>query len=301
MIVDSPSADDFRNGGIDLLGLSWDITIGLLLDLDLAKLDESDQEMVDDFWIAAQRHLATAVSLAMQGTEFLLKSRICRVSPYLLLGPHSAWPRGCDSENTPFSDFKTIDAQDLVKVHDVTAREKLSPEFVERFTELRKRRNRLTHSLDKRANLAAKDIFIDILAVSEELIGPAKWPEIREDCLERSPTSAAHSSDHVSESMYWEFARVLQMLEAKEAKRYFSFDKKSRAYLCPECLHKVEMAKPVKTAVLRPTGASATSIYCFICRKTTEVVRSECSSDACKGNVIWKEGETCLSCLRNIR
>src|SRR3569832_1493374 len=78
---------DFRSTGIAFIYLAWDSIISVALNLSAAPVescgDENDAETIaswrtalDGYLQSAQQELATAVALAQQGTEFLLKSKI---------------------------------------------------------------------------------------------------------------------------------------------------------------------------------------------------------------------------------
>ena len=213
MILDIPSSDDFMQSGIDFLNIAWVKIIKLLLDLEenkklleSEKYNEEDEEdeltikllaysrMVaectdevifdqididtDQYWKKAQRILATSLSLIQQGTEFILKGYIAQVSPFLLLSRDSSnWTSKSQIEDISFSEFKTIDAHDLIKVYNAVAFRRLSEnntiishrlpeEFKQRFEKLRNQRNKVMHSVDKNLKLTSKDLLVEILEIS---------------------------------------------------------------------------------------------------------------------------------------
>jgi hypothetical protein len=81
VITDIPTPDDFNQSGIAFLNLAWDSASQLAFYFDEAKTEIWDEEndVTDEYWAAAQRPLATAVTLVQQGFEFLLKSRIAAI------------------------------------------------------------------------------------------------------------------------------------------------------------------------------------------------------------------------------
>ena len=114
MITVLPTPTEFQDSATALLNLAWDYAARLLRDLDEAKRYGAEDDDAS-YWSFAGRHLATGLALAHQGAEFLLKGRIASVSPYLLIGSSPRdWPRNCSKVDTPFAEFRTIDAQDLV-------------------------------------------------------------------------------------------------------------------------------------------------------------------------------------------
>src|SRR4051812_18248918 len=115
MITDIPTKADFDNNGIAFLNLAWQSVVSISLDLPEQPVEELGEDATEEqrleaeeedrrwteevqrYWQAAQQELATAVALAQQGTEFLLKGKIAAVSPFLLVsGDPGEWPRGCD-------------------------------------------------------------------------------------------------------------------------------------------------------------------------------------------------------------
>jgi hypothetical protein len=131
MILDLPTKAEFDNNGVAFLNLAWQSVLSTAFGLpeqpvetmgqdataeEHREAEEEDRrwaEAVESYWQASQQELATAVALAQQGTEFLLKGKIAAVSPLLLIsGDPKDWPGGCDKNDIPFADFKTIDAQD---------------------------------------------------------------------------------------------------------------------------------------------------------------------------------------------
>src|SRR5947208_1683386 len=118
MITEIPTAEEFEAIGMQMLNGAWDTGASLLVDLDEAEeFNPYLEEVKEDYWNAARTQLSTGLASAQQGNEFLLKGRIAKVTPFLLIGSPRDWPGGCATKPVPFANFRTIDAQDLVKVH----------------------------------------------------------------------------------------------------------------------------------------------------------------------------------------
>ncbi|MBJ6750742.1 hypothetical protein [Geomonas anaerohicana] len=142
MILDVPSSDDFRNSGITFLNLAWDRVQEILNTLDQADIAEwdADDEESEEFWRSVQKPLFTSLALVQQATEFLLKGKIVEVSPFLLIaGDPRSWPKGCDKNHVQFADFRSVDAQDLIRVVNTVAHERLDDKLVTSIDELRGR------------------------------------------------------------------------------------------------------------------------------------------------------------------
>lgn len=298
MITDIPKPEDFRHAGTAYLNLAWSTCLELANNLDDANSDNPLEDITDEYWKASQRPLATAVSLIQQGTEFLLKARIAEVSPFLLFaGSPSEWPRHRNRTDIPFSEFKTIQADELIRVCNTVSTVSLSDEFKHRFERLRRIRNTVMHTVDPRLRFNATEIIESILEVSDELIEARIWTAIRRTFLENEPNSVAYSPDHVDPLLALECLSVISMLKPAQLTKHFQFNPRQRRYFCLQCtLASRDWDLRVITAQLLPNTPSSTSLYCFVCRRTEVVSRKDCPEENCHGNVIYEDG-TCLTCL----
>jgi RNase P subunit RPR2 len=307
MIKEIPTPADFRQTGLDYLNLAWDAVEELTFQFEHGEelyVEEDDVESPDvesEYWSAAQRPISTAVTLAHQGAEFMLKSLISETSPFLLIaGNPSSWPENVTINDTPFAAFRTIDAQDLVRVHDSVSVTRLTPEFVQRFDVLRKKRNSVMHTVDRQLRLTVLDVFRDVLEISHHLTGAHKWPATRRRYLESCAYSVAYSTEHVNVRMARDFIRLANALSPSEVSKYFGIDKKQRRYFCCDCqMEDWDDPLDARSAVLRPNTPKSTEVYCFICGSVRKVVRRHCSNPDCKGNVIETGNNTCLTCLES--
>ena len=284
--------------------MAWDIVADLHWHIENSDIEQWDDdgeegEETDAYWEAAQKPLANALFLVQQGIEFLLKAKIVCVSPFLLLyGSHRDWPAKCQSNDTQFADFKTIDSQDLIRVHDTVSSPRLDESFKSLIEHLRRTRNSIMHTVDAALRISSKDIFIAILEVSHHLSAPYKWVYYRRLYLEETHTSVAYSPDHVESQVIREFTTVLDLIQPADSIKYFNFNKKQRQYICSKCAYnsRDEDLLP-KTALLQPNSPSSTKVYCFICENEYSVKRENCNQKECKGNVIEAEGGVCLTCF----
>jgi len=301
MIRGIPSENDFFDHGLDYLNLGWGTILGLCLDI--AEVEEGtggvEPEMKADFWEAAERELATGLSLIEQGAEFLLKSRICKVSPWLLISRNpSEWPRRCETEDVDYTQFRTIDAQDLLKVHNTFASERLPEEFEAVFESLRRERNSIMHTVDKNLRFNSALLIEKVLIVSDHLIGNRSWVSTRREFIERDKHSAIHRDDS-EYRVALEFMTVVSLLTDSKLRKFFGFTKRQRAYGCPNCCHSSKyVTLECRTALLRPNNPSSKTIYCFICDTESTIERQDCTFEDCKGNVYDSDWDECLTCLR---
>lgn len=299
MIKNIPIPEDFINSGLSLLNFAWETVASLLTDLDDAEGWGVDVDEVSDaFWQASKQRLTTSLAVAQQGVEFILKGKIAEISPYLLiLGSPKEWPSSCDKKDLSFADFHTIDANDLIKVHNTFSKEKLSDSFIIKFDDLRRKRNAIMHTVDRRLNLHVTDVIVEILSVHKHLFPDINWVGVRRKFLEKAPLTELHSYDYVEPRLIWEFSLITELLKPAHMKEFFDFNKKRRRYICPNCQHESRESefKP-KTALLEPNTSKSTNLYCFVCEGIIEVERTDCTNEECPGNVVSVEFETCATC-----
>lgn len=304
MIVDIPTSEDFYISGKELLDFAWDTVAELIKDLD--DLPACDEEVSDAYWRAARRRLTTALSITQQGVEFILKGKIAEVSVFLLIaGDPSKWPspynKDKDNNNKvdiKFHQFRTLDAQDLIRVHDTVSKTPLSPEFVTSFNLLRDKRNRIMHSIDKNLSVQVTEVIDSILFMHKCLFPSEAWGQIRHQFIFNSPNSEIGGTDYVKNIFCRELSLVFKLLPPAKIKTYFGVNKKEKSYFCPECYleasHNVDF--DYKLAFLKPKGASSTRIYCPACNSEYEVIIERCKISNCLGTVISKEHNICLTC-----
>lgn len=324
MITDVPNGDDFKSSGIDYLNLAWSTLIRLLRQLKEAQdfyeeyYEEESEEVkdplvLDKYWKKSQRPLSTALSLIQQGTEFLLKGHIATVSPYLLIsGDPSGYPSKSHERDVRFSEFKTIDAQDLIRAYNTVSANRLPDSFQQQFEKLRSKRNTIMHTVDPDLYINEKDLFIEILEICHHLLAPESWIEMRRKFIQDEAQSVLlepeeyRQYDYDTYQMNFEIDLVIDLLQPSEARKYFKFEKKQRRYICPVCYSRafretyaqagLEDDIP-RLAQLVPNDPTSNSLYCIVCNESSSVVREDCSVEDCPGNVIdYELYGICLTC-----
>lgn len=301
MIKDIPTSEEFDSAAKAQFDFAWDIVISFLLTLEDAKgiidVAEDDEKA---FWETARQRILTSLIIAQQGVELAIKGKIVAISPYLLIsGNHSDWPKDNDGTGVSFSEFRAIDAQDLVRVHDTVHNKKLDSGFSILFEKLRKLRNKAMHTVDKELNVSARDVVTILLDVHEYLYRDENWISTRRDFLNNSAaTHLFFDTDHVDGLVAKEFLTVFNFLKPAESKRFFKIDKKQRLYLCPKCQYESEKYDPLEPryAVLMPNEPNSKHLYCFVCDSLHLVERRGCGTAGCLGNVISVDYEICCTC-----
>ncbi len=307
MVTDIPAPQDFTDFGLDFINLAWRSAMDLLLlpkEWNVGDVFDDEEEWQERYWAAAQRPLAAAASLVHQGAELLIKARIAGVSPFLLITHNpSEWPSGCGRADTPFIDFRTVDARDLVRLHDAACADPLSDRLKGKLEQLRRRRNAIMHGVPRTMRLAAKDVIVDVLEVTRELLGPNAWLPIRRRYMRSDPEGvlATYAEHHVAWLAPAEFEKAVDLLTPKQARDLLGFNKRQRCYVCPVCARlwmsaDLDDYPPPTFAQLVPNKPSSTNVHCILCDHDVEVERRDCTDPECPGNVIATEANRCLTC-----
>jgi hypothetical protein len=296
MIVEVPTSDDFLAAGINSFNLAWSIIIGLNSELENAQVAEWDSEgdVTDEYWQKSQASLANALTLVQQGFELLLKSRIAAVNPFLLLSKEVRdWPAS-DKKDISFADFRTVDAADLIKLHNSVCADQLEKSFIELFGLVRRRRNQIIHHGKDKKPIHVVELVEAILTCVARLAPSIRWMRQRSDYKNNDYLSVAYSNDFVTDILCSEAEIVIKLLGASSLKKFFGFDKKARRYFCPECASSVDMDR-YALAHLQPNNPESTQLFCIVCDDIHDVERKSCLERDCKSNVISVEG-VCLTC-----
>ncbi|WP_354678551.1 hypothetical protein [Cupriavidus plantarum] len=300
MVNNIPNASDYFDSGNEVFNFAWNTVAHLLCAFDEAGYyGYEPAEISEAFWSAANRELSTAITIVQQGVELFLKGRIAEVSPFLLIASDSPsrWPSPYDGKSIEFSQFRTIDAQDLVRVHDIFAASKLPETFTAKFDELRELRNTIIHSTGKNVTVRAIEVVDALLFMHRALFADENWMTTRREFLRRSPQSELGSGEYATNEACHEAEIVVAQLQPAQVQAYFRIDKRQRLYICPACLDdaNTDAGFDHKLAVLRPKAPGATKLYCPVCNDEHEVSRVKCEQDECLGNVLNDEGR-CLTC-----
>ncbi|GAB1263821.1 hypothetical protein [Aurantivibrio infirmus] len=301
MIRDIPTSSDFDSAAKAQFDFAWDIVISFLLTIEEAgRYTSLDKEDEAAFWETARQRILTSLIIAQQGVELAIKGKIVAISPYLLIaGNPTDWPKDADGSGVSFSDFRAIDAQDLVKVHNTATTSKLDENFVGLFENLRKLRNKAMHTVDTQLNVSAQEVVSLLLEVHQYLYPDDGWVSTRREFLFESPaTHVFFDTDHVKGLVAREFLTVFKFLKPAQVSQFFKINKKQRLYLCPECKYEIEKYDSVEPryAVLKPNKPDSEHLYCFVCDSLQVVSREDCKVDDCPGNVISIEYGYCCTC-----
>lgn len=305
MITEIPTADEFHEAGVNQIYLAWQIAMQAALDYERATEYAPDLEeheaiaAATEYWRKSQPVLANAFGLVQQAMEMALKGRIAAVSPYLLIARDPKdWPSGVDARAIPFSEFRTLDAADLVKVHNTFASTPLEDAFRMFWDGVRRDRNKLMHSVSLKT-FEPSILIRTILMAIEALFAEISWPT-RLLIMEEEGKYAAYGigSEDTHNIVMSQVQTAISYLTNADGKRFFNFDSRRRAYTCPECWMSANRDfQEIWPALAQLTSkaAGSTMLHCVVCAETTEVQRMSCVVPDCRGDVI--HDDTCLTCL----
>jgi len=298
MITEIPTSEEFAQAGIDYLLLAWHQVLSLLsLAEHYAELEKSVDEpgVVDKHWAQATRQLATSGSLIHQGAEFLLKSRVAAVSPYLLLEGSKDWSKKAQEEDSAFITFRTIDAQILPRLHDTVCSSRLDPRFKQLLEAIRQRRNAATHGLLRMVETTAPQMLREILEISHHLVGARRWPRLLHDEAYDDPAPWSDYHGQIPRGLLDTWDGVVGLLKPAECKKHLGFSKRTKAFICPYChTGDIPPEPPIKLAQFDPDDG--TQLYCFVCDEHFKISREACAG--CGGDVV--DESRCLSCNEDL-
>jgi hypothetical protein len=303
MIVDIPTAADFAAAGLKQVHLAWEIAMRSVRDYDEAiyykPTEEISEEDTTEFWQRSQPVLTNAYSLIQQGMELALKGRIAAVTPYLLIGDPKDWVKGAAIGPVSFGEFRTLDATDLVRVHNSVATPPFDDRFKTFWEQVRRDRNKIMHSSSPGTFTPTK-VVKTLLTAIEALFNNVPWPRRLLDLEEGSKFASLGFVDDVRNIVMSQINTAIRHLSPADVKRFFGFDDDRRGYVCPCCYfasNRDYQDDWPHLAQLTSKTPGATDLYCFVCEQTTATERWPCEKAECKGDVI-AEG-ICLTCTRS--
>jgi hypothetical protein len=241
----------------------------------------------------AQPDLQLIYSMIQHSQEIALKSKLCEVSPFLLLLGTEV--RTWAKPNGDFSTFRTIDASDLLKVADAVFPKNFSDSFKQQYDVVRGGRNKIQH-LGAYKDQLDPMVLVDIMVKQYGTLHKNKtWLHNRLS-FQRAVRHSAFYDKRWNEltAMFEELSIVFDVFTNRQYKEIFGFSRQTRRYLCLECLWDSKSDIRVHTATLSEAGDTVT---CHLCGSSQEVLRHDCRDPECKSNVLTPdERHTCLVC-----
>jgi rubrerythrin len=307
MIKDIPTSDEFDSAAMAQLDFAWDIVVSFLVAVDTTEqyidVDDFDKQ---EYWVAAKQRVITALSLVQQGTELAIKGKIAEVSPYILLLNNKKWGNSQGTEQIEFSDCKTIDAHDLITIHNSVAKTPFDNKFNILFNKLRSTRNKAMHTVARDLDVTAKKVIEYLLQVNYYLHPDRKWAATRKQFLHNSPSISGYFADDAREKdaqLATEFISVVKILTSLQREQFLGLKEDVEMYYCPMCTYVcnefAEAAEPkYAQLVSNDDGSPPTSLFCFLCDAKYDIDNDGvvCIEQDCDSSVISLEHDICCSC-----
>lgn len=300
MITDLPTADDLNGSALALLNMAWETALGVFRLIEGTQLEtwDDDGSVREEYHTSRQPALRHALVMVHQGQELGLKARIAEVSPYLLLiGEPRLWPSGSDRRPTPFEEFRTLDAADLVRVHNTVCDTMLDANFTRLFKEGRRARNKIVHLGGHRIVSDARDILILILDTHAALFPEARWAASRMD-YEFNDGYAIAGGTGVETGLLNDFELLQRVIAPRYIRQHYGFDKRRRSFMCLSCSSD-QLDWEAGSRFAQLVDGSDDQLFCAVCTDTQTVLRETCGVDACRCDMLstddYKWG-TCLHC-----
>lgn len=300
MITDLPTSEDLNGSARALLNMAWETALGVFRQLERAQLEtwDDDGSVREEYHASRQPALRHALVMVHQAQELGLKARIASISPYLLLvGEPRLWPSGADRRSTSFEEFRTLDAADLVRVHNTVCDAPLDANFTRLFEEGRRARNKIVHLGGHRIVSDARDILILILDTHAALFPEMRWAAARMD-HELNDGYAIVGGAGVETGLLNDFELLQKVLAPRYIRQHFRFDKRHKAFMCLDCSSE-QLDWDAGSRFAQLLKGTEDQLFCAVCARIKTVLRGICGVNGCRCDVLagddYKWG-TCLHC-----
>ena len=246
MISGIPTASDLHRTAINWMNLAWSSTIECLNEVREWREYQEEREANPvglpsrvETLIKAQRfRITNAVSLLQQSLELFLKAKVAEVSPFFLIsGDPRAWPKPDKNNVLDFSEFRTVDAVDLVKLVNTVSKEALPEKFVEQYNKLRIDRNKIVHLDTGNMVFESTVVLLQILGAHAALFPGQNWQRFRQENFTPKSTHEddEYELDYSYDSYLTEIAIMLENLQPAQLKAFLGYTKGGRRVDCPNC------------------------------------------------------------------
>lgn len=301
VITSVPTSVEFIERADSLLHLSYSIVSKLYDNQRSDWASHADDELLRDYWEKCAPSLANALALLQQAHELYLKGKIAEVSPYLLLARDpQQWPKGSTARDVDFSEFLTVGASELPRLHDMVCSSRLDDKTRAFLNGFRERRNMFVHQGHAPTSSAA-ELFTAVLKTHKWAHPAIQWFDARHFHLSNDHLSTLFDTEHVISNLHGEFAELMKELTPSAFKEVLGLNKKSLWYCCPCCKRQLgDFRDEAEATAQLSEDMDAPMVRCLICSTEIPVLRRKCHNPACKSTIYavasteW--GEHCLKC-----
>jgi hypothetical protein len=286
----------------DVRTIGWSLEEGhYYVEPDDSPMSEGSSEW-REYIQAAQSDLQGIYTLIQQSQEIGLKARICEVSPYLLLKRTDVKPAEANTNTWDFTDFPTIDAAELIRVHNTFCSTVLSTDFQKQYDEIRRNRNKISHlGIYKRS--IDPQLIIDILQMHyAELYHGRRWMDDRLHFATLHRWADYADGDFNERTgLFNELWRVLPWLSDSQFKWLMGHDRQEPRYICHCCAADARLGGNEPYADDVPTAyliGEALEVRCVICDKLHAMKPGDCPNDQCGCELLSAETESDGACMQ---
>jgi hypothetical protein len=251
---------------------------------------------------AAQSDLQGIYTLIQQSQEIGLKARISEISPFLLLKRTDVKATKANPTIWDFTDFPTIDAADLVRVHNTFCATVLSTDFQTQYDEIRRNRNKIFHLGIYRQRIDPQ-LIIDILRLHyTELYPGRRWMEDRLHFATLHRWAEYVDGDFNERSaLFHDLWHVLPGLSDSQFEWLMGHERHEQRYICHSCVQDARLGddEPYDSDV--PTAyrvAEEMGVRCVICDETRPMKVGKCPNESCGCELLSADAEMEEKCMQ---
>jgi hypothetical protein len=229
------------------------------------------QSRVDTLIKAQRFRIINAISLLQQSLELFLKAKIAEVSPFLLIiGDPRTWPKPDKNNILDFSNFRTVDAVDLIKLVNTASIKPLPKTFIQQYSELRVNRNKIVHLDTGNMAFESNAVLLQILEAHAALFPDQNWQDFRRENFTPKSTHEDNSYelDFTYDNYLAEIDIMLDNLQPRQLKKFLGYENGHMRVDCPKCksLTTKRYVGGWKYAQIK----KGKSIYCVACTSKFE-------------------------------
>lgn len=276
MIKNIPDPKDFYHASLQYLNISW----SMAFEVYKISVNVLGDEDADDYREDQKYHLNTCLMLLSQSIELFLKFRICEVNPLLIVHLKGA------GVGEDYGDLQTIDAKDLILLHDQVRSDALGSKLTNSFEEIRKKRNKIMHSTGSELH-EEESILIQIIRLSKLLYGKP-WLELRTEALDKTYFSDSYTYTY---NAIEEFTTCKENLDTGIFKIYSGNVPKDFHIFCEYCNHHMDYSLEEYTCI----NKDPSTYVCLICSEGGSLSDEVC--DTCTKKCLDETSGTCLHCI----
>ena len=304
MIVNVPEWQDLETISLQLYFNAWDAAVRIVEEFETAYQGVHGwEEEWTEYLAAAQTDLQAIYTLTQQSQEIGIKARIATVSPYLLLKRHET--KAFAPDQYDFTDFPTIDAGELVKVHNTFCATKLSNGFADEFDKMRRARNKIAHLGIFKEELNPKELLKLLLLQYRELYPNRKWLPDRALFASKhrwAQSGFLHEWSPEAETLneLWHYQGEL---DETGYVTVFGHEPSEERYICPPCGNSLDRYvggnEPYPCDVPTAYMSGKDMVHCVLCLMESATKVGACDSDDCEGTHLSSDADykdMCLVC-----